>query len=174
MNGGAPVTLVRIKALNHNPTTQMATVVLETEGCGLALGFLIPMNEANRLARVLGLVGCRCAPVYELILEIASHGGFSVSRTVLDGGAEGICASLVLGRDGTAIEVSCHPADAVALAVRTGAPIYATAGAMEHACRLGDAHAHDGQTTTSYPEPEDVASWLGRLRPEDFGPATTR
>jgi bifunctional DNase/RNase len=163
---------MRVTGLTQKPEAQEATLMLEdVTGC-LGLAFVVPMNEANRLARVLGYSTCRCAPVYELIIELAGHGGLSVTRTVLDGDDQGICAALVLERDGAPIEVSCHPADAIALALRTDCPIYAAAGAMDHACRLGHEHAHEQAAPPAPADTDrsDVARWLQDVRPEDFGP----
>jgi len=159
--GGARVTLMQVKALSHNPEEQQATVVLETQAGGLALGFLIPMNEANRLARVLGLSDCRCTPVYDLIRDLVMGLGASVSRTVLDAETEGICARLVFEREDLQLTLPCHPADAIALALLTGKPIYATAEALTRACPLTHPHAHEI-------EHSDLAQWLARVRPEDF------
>ena len=172
------MTLLQVTGLNRKADSDEATVILQDATGGRGLAFVIPMNEANRLARVLGLTACRCAPVYELLLEMVGHGGLTVARTVLDGGDEGICAALVVERGGDPIEVSCHPADAVAVAVRTGSPIYATAGAMEHACQLGDGHRHPVETAVAEPpasgdDAGDVARWLETVRPEDFGPTAT-
>lgn len=66
------MTLMRVRALNPNHQTPLATVVREDVVGQRALGFLIPMNEANRLARVLGLKRC-CAPIYDLTLRLVSH-----------------------------------------------------------------------------------------------------
>jgi bifunctional DNase/RNase len=160
---------MRVTGLTRKPDAEEATLLLQdVTGC-LGLAFVIPMNEANRLARVLGHAACTCAPVYELLLELAGHGGLSVSRTVLDGDDEGICATLIVERDGGAIEGSCHPADAIALAVRTQVPIYAAAGAMDHACRIGQPHTHERPAPAA--EGDDVSRWLEDVRPEDFGPA---
>jgi len=150
---------MRVTGLTQKPDGHEATLMLQDVTGDLGLAFVIPMNEANRLARV-------------LILELAGHGGLSVSRTVLDGDDQGICAAVVVERDGAPIELSCHPADALALALRTDSPIYAAAGAMGHACRLGDAHTHEPPAPAA-PEDTDVARWLQDVRPEDFGSAAT-
>lgn len=155
------MTLMRVKALNHNPEGDLATVVLETQTGNLALGFIIPLNEANRLARVLGLTRCRCAPIYDMVLELVAHLGASVARTVLDCEDQGIYATLVLAEDKAPFELRCHPADGLALALRARAPIYATAEALAHACPLSEPHRHGG-------DDGDVTQWLDRVRPDDF------
>ena len=155
------MTLLRVKALSAGDNARQATVVLETAPGNLALGFLIPMNEANRLARVLGLTRCRCAPVYDLIRDLAMNLSASVTRAVLDAEAEGICATLVLEHEGIEFVLPCHPADAIALALLTNTPIYATADALAHACPLAE---REGQEI-GHPA---VTRWLERVRPKDF------
>jgi bifunctional DNase/RNase len=155
------VTLLRVKALSGIDDARLATVVLETTPGNLALGFHIPMNEANRLARVLGLTRCRCAPVYDLIRGLARSLCASVTRAVLDAEAEGICATLVLEHHGLEISLPCHPADAIALALLTHTPIYATTDALAHACPLAE---REGQETDHL----SVARWLEQVRPKDF------
>jgi bifunctional DNase/RNase len=166
---------MRVTGLTQKTGAHEATLMLQdVTGC-LGLAFVIPMNEANRLARVLGYAACQCAPVYELILELAGHSGLSVSRTVLDGDDQGISAALVVERGGVPIVLACHPADAIALAVRSGSPIYAAAGAMDHACRLGHDHPHEPAAAAGSADVEllDIAQWLQDVRPGDFGPAAT-
>lgn len=155
------MTLLRVKALGGIDNTRLATVVLEASPGNLALGFHIPMNEADRLARVLGLARCRCAPVYDLIRDLARSLRASVTRAVLDAEAEGICATLVLEHHGLEISLSCHPADAIALALLTNTPIYATTDALAHACPLAQ---REGEETDHL----GVARWLERVRPKDF------
>lgn len=156
------MTLMRVTALNHDPGAEAATVVLQTETGDRALGFVVPLNEANRLARVLGLTRCRCAPVYDLVLELVAHLEAAVGCAVLDCEAQGICATLVLDRGSAALELPCHPADALALALSARAPIYATADALARACRLDGSHGCGADSS-------DVAQWLSRVKPDDFG-----
>lgn len=153
---------MQVKALNPDHNARLASVVLETAAGDLALGFLIPMNEANRLARVLGLTRCPCVPIYELVLGMLAHLRGSLIRTVLDAETEGICATLLIEHEGSALRLPSHPADAIALALRTNAPIYATRAALAHACALAN---HSGCEA----ECSQITQWLERVKPGDFG-----
>jgi len=156
------VTRLQIIALNAEPGVREATVVLKATAGNLALGFLIPLNEASRLARVIGLGRCRCVPVYELIQEVFSLVGVSVSHAVLDGDDQGIHSTLVVDREGSAHSLPSHPADAIALAVRANVPIYATRAALDKAYPLAEAEGGG-------PACRHVTEWLERVKPEDFG-----
>lgn len=80
---------------------------------------------------------------------------------MLDAGPPGVGARLVFSRGEAELELECHPADAVGLAVRAGAPIYATPEAISHACRADD-HRRP-------PAGSAVSRWLDDVTPADFG-----
>jgi bifunctional DNase/RNase len=150
--------LMVVKAVRRSASGDEVMVVLQTASGDRYLGFLVPPNEASRLARVLGMGGCPCAPIFELLLGLAHAVGTPVRRAVLDGCPEGIGATLVFRRDGGDLTLPCHPADALALAVRARAPVYATAAALALSCP-----APPG------PVDEATARWLDAVRPSDFG-----
>ena len=120
------MTQMLICRLTHCPGHDTATVVLEDVDRRLEFAFLIPVNEAHRLARVLGLARCPCVPVLELIDGLLAHFNTRVLRVVLDEDEVGISATLYVGENHGEAAFPCHPADALALAERTRAPIYVT------------------------------------------------
>jgi bifunctional DNase/RNase len=156
------MTLMRVKVLTYDPDARQAIAVLEDVAEQLGLAFLVPMNEANRLARALGLTPCSCVPVFELVENLLAHFEARVRRITLDGNEAGVSATLSIGHDGGEATFPCHPADALALAKRASAPIYATEEALRHACPLDQPHSHG----TGYP---GVKEWLERVQPADFG-----
>jgi len=157
------MTLMRVKGLRQQPDGQQAVVVLEDVAARLGLAFFIPINEANRLARILGLADCSCTPVYELVDDMVSAMGATVTRAVLDCESDGIYATLVLDRQGVPIVLRCHPADAIAVALRAQVTIHATAAALAHACPL-----------TVEEREGEIERWLRDVRPDDFRPADAR
>jgi bifunctional DNase/RNase len=137
--------------------TDRGALVLRTADQAREMVLVIPRAEAVRLAPVFGLTPCPCAPLYVLVEELIGRLGARLDRAVLDGRPEGITASLVLA-DGLHGEMlGCHPADAVALALRYYVPILATEAALAHA------HPIDAA-----PSEEPLRAWLARVRPEDF------
>jgi len=115
------------------------------------------MNEANRLARVLGKTCCAGVPIFDLIGEIAEAGGLELVRAEIDGDHQGVNASLVIRRAGRDLAMVCHPADALALAVKAQVPILASDAALAHACPAD----HELRARA-------VRRWLDRPRPADF------
>ena len=61
-----------------------------------------------------------------------------------------------MGWGGAELPVPCYPPDAIALALRTGVPVYATAAALSHA------------EPAPPPPPREITAWLDQVRPDDF------
>jgi bifunctional DNase/RNase len=151
------MTPMRVIEVSTCPHTGQPMVMLQVEGRDRWLAFYIPTNEANRLARCLGMTPCPCTPIFELTEQLIGHLGARVVRAFLEGDERGISAGLVLERGGAELPIPCHPADAVALAVRARAPIVAEDSALAHA------------RPTGTPQPEEaMRNWLDQVRPADF------
>lgn len=64
------------------------------------------------------------------------------------------------------VTVSCRPSDAVAVAVRTGSPIFAEADLMDEAGREApEPRQEEGEETII----DDFRDFINRVSPEDFG-----
>jgi uncharacterized protein len=151
------MTEMRVVDLCTCRQTSRPMVLLEDVDRSRWLSFYLPMNEANRLARVLGKTCCGAVPIFDLLGELAEAGGLELVRAEIDGDQQGVNASLVVRRAGHDLAMVCHPADALALALRANVPILASDAAHAHACPADQGlrgHA--------------VRRWLDRLRPADF------
>lgn len=115
------MTPMRVIEVSTCPHTGQPMVLLQVEGRDRWLAFYLPMNEANRLARCLGMTPCACTPIFELTEQLVGHLGATVVRARLEGDERGISAGLGLDRGGAELLIPCHPADALALAVRARA-----------------------------------------------------
>ena len=127
------------------------------------------MNEANRLARCLGMTPCPCTPIFELTEQLIGHLQAEVRRAHLEGDERGISAGIVLRRDGLEMILPCHPADAVALAVRAGKPIMAHDSALAHARSAPVSGRTDAATEPPATALDAMQAWLDQVRPADFG-----
>jgi bifunctional DNase/RNase len=135
-------------------------LVLETLAGGGPFAFRIPRDEAARVARVLALAGSRRVPVYDLIGAPAASLGGRLSAAVLEvrpGGVAGRVRVVQSEREDHALEIPCRPVDVIALALRVGAPIYATGAALD-----------PPPPGTPGDEATGVAACLERVRPGDF------
>ena len=158
------MTPVRVRGLHGVARDTEAVLVVETLAGGDTFAFRIPPGEAARVARVLGLAGCRRVPVYDLIGALAAGLGGRVSGAVLEmrpGGVAGRVRIVPPEGEDHALEIPCRPADAIALALRVGAPIHATGATLGPA--VPDIPRRDASR---------MAEWLDRVRPEDFASPT--
>jgi bifunctional DNase/RNase len=104
------MTPMRVIEVSTCPHTSRPMVMLQVEGRDRWLAFYIPMNEANRLARCLGMTECPCTPIFELTEQLIGHLQAEVRRAHLEGDERGISAGLVVERDGREMMLPCHPA----------------------------------------------------------------
>ncbi len=163
------MTPMRVIEVSTCPHTGRPMVMLQVEGRDRWLAFYIPMNEANRLARCLGMTQCPCTPIFELTEQLIGHLQAEVRRAHLEGDERGISAGLVLERDGLEMAIPCHPADALALAVRAGKPIMAHDSALAHARSAPVSNPDDAAGEPPPTALDAVQAWLDQVRPADFG-----
>ena len=151
------MTELRVVDLCTCRQTSRPMVLLENVDRSCWLSFYLPRNEANRLARVLGKTCCGAVPIFDLLGEIAQAGGLELVRAEIDGDQQGVSAALVVRHAGHELTMVCHPADALALALRANVPILASDAALAHACPADqELRAHT------------VRRWLDGVSPADF------
>ncbi len=159
MTQGIPVELVGVRI--ELPTNQ-PIVLLREVGGSRYLPIWIGAGEATAIAFALeGMEPQR--PLTHDLLKISIEAlQAQVLRVVVTELKDGIFyADLVLSRDGAEITVSSRPSDAIALAARTGCPIFAFPGVLDEA----------GVEIRDEDEEEEVArfrSFLESVTPEDF------
>ena len=159
-------TQLHVVQLSTCRRTGQPSVVLEDAAHARWLAFYLPANEANRLSRCLGAGPRTCSPIYELVEQLVRGLDARVVRVELDCDDDGVSACLVLDRDGSTASLGCHPADAMALAIRAGAPIVATPAAMARARPVADL-LRSGDLPAGA-DADGLARWLERVSPSDF------
>jgi len=119
-------------------------------------------NEATAIALALQGVEPQRPMTHDLMRDVISALAVSVARIDITHLSEGtFLADLVLERDGEEIVISSRPSDAIALAARTAAPIFADKGLLDEA---GVEIDEDGQEE----EIEKFREFLEDVQPEDF------
>ncbi|HZJ48657.1 MAG TPA: bifunctional nuclease family protein [Acidimicrobiia bacterium] len=167
MNDRIPVELVGVRL--QLPTNQPVVLLREAAGTRF-LPIWIGAVEATAIAyAVEGLVPQR--PLTHDLLRLVAEGlGGTVARVVVTELRDAVFyADLVFERDGEEVHISARPSDAIALAARTGAPIFASPEVIEDAgIEIRD---EDEES-----EIEKFREFLDDLTPEDFvgpeGPTT--
>jgi bifunctional DNase/RNase len=145
------MTLMQVREMRLCPTHRTALVRLDDSEHRMTMTFSAEPREASRLARVIECGPQACSPVFDFVRALLDSFEAGVARIVL---GEGIAGLVYVGWGGAELPVPCYPPDAIALALRAGVPIYATAAALSHA--------------DPTPLPDTLGAWLDRVRPDDF------
>lgn len=154
------MTPMQIRELISCPDHRTTIVVLEDVGQRLRLAMHTDLHQGQRLAREMGRAPCTGNPIYDFIQSLLDSFQAAVSRVMLDD-VQGIGGVIYLRGPEAELTFPCYPPDALALALRAKAPIYATPEALAHAEPLS-------APETPPEHPADVRQWLERVKPEDF------
>lgn len=139
-------------------------ILLLREGDGARyLPIWIGPNEATAIALALQQVVPQRPMTHDLLKLLVEALEAEVARVDVTKLVDGtFFADLILLRNGEQVSISARPSDAIALAARTGAAIFADRGLLDEA---GVEIEEDGQEE----EIEKFREFLEDITPEDFG-----
>jgi bifunctional DNase/RNase len=157
---GIPLELVGVRI--ELPTNQ-PIVLLREVGGDRYLPIWIGAVEATAIAFALEGVEPQRPLTHDLLKDLTDGLGAKVERVVVNDLREGIYyADLVLAVNGGEVVVSARPSDAIALAARTEALLFATPEVLEEAgVEIRDDQDEDAEV-------ERFREFLDTVRPEDF------
>jgi bifunctional DNase/RNase len=151
---------VTIHGLVVDPITERPILVLKVDADDRVLPIWIGHYEANAIALQLENINVPRPMTHDLVCGILSQANLPLKEVLIcDLRDNTYFADLVLMSNGQEIHVDARPSDAVALAVRSGAPILVEDSLFE---RMAD--SDDGGENT-----EQVLRWLEKLTPEELG-----
>ena len=120
---------IRVSLMNYQ-----RVVILRVKESNRYLPIWIGPNEADSIALKLQEVSVARPLTHDLLRSVITSIGASVSRIVVsDLNNDTFYAKIVLQYNGTTMEVDSRPSDAIALAVRTNAPIFADDSVVDKA-----------------------------------------
>jgi hypothetical protein len=159
MSDGVPVELVGVRI--ELPSNQPIVLLKEVGGTRY-LPIWIGAGEATAIAFALEGVQPPRPLTHDLLKLSLEALDASVERVVVTEMRDGIYyADLVLVREGEEVIVSSRPSDAIALAARTGSPIFVSPQVLEES----------GVEIRDEEEEDEVArfrNFLDSIKPEDF------
>lgn len=143
---------MRVEGLLFDPRSNMYILLLkEVEGTG-TLPIWIGKPEADSIALALGKVATPRPLTHDLVKNIVDGLRVKIVRVVVTEITDNTYYALIYLNDGAKETlVDARPSDAVAVALRAGAPIFVEDDIM--ATRSAD----------------ELDEWLKNLKPEDFG-----
>ncbi len=143
------------------PANQPIILLREADGARY-LPIWIGAVEATAIAYALEGVVPQRPMTHDLLRDVTSALGARVERVIVTELRDSVFfADLVLGGDGDEVIVSARPSDAIALAARTGASLYASPEVLEDAgIEIAEEEAED--------EIERFREFLDEVTPDDF------
>ena len=117
-----------------DPNTQAPVVVLKDESGGVNLPIWIGIAEATSIASAIKQISMARPLTHDLMYETFNQIGVSVQRIVItDLKDSTYYAELILSMGDKAIILDSRPSDAIALALRSSAPIFVVEKVLEQA-----------------------------------------
>ena len=169
---------VRLRAVRVDLQSNTPVLLLqESEGLGRTLPIFIGAPEATAIAFALQGMDTPRPMTHDLIRDLLEALDADVARVVVtELRSSTYYAEIVLVRDGDEVPVSSRPSDAVAVAVRTGAPLFVADDLMdaEGIMLAVDEEEEESEEEAVVAEgnPEEIVgefrSFLDSIRPEDF------
>lgn len=142
------------------PSNQPIVLLKEVNG-DRYLPIWIGAVEATAIAFALQGIETPRPMTHDLLRDILSETDVSVDRVLINDLVDStFYATIHMGREGKAVEISSRPSDAIALAVRINAPIYAAEEVLDQA----GIELKDEEET----EVERFRQFLDEVSPADF------
>jgi bifunctional DNase/RNase len=153
---------MRIQGLLVDPITKSPIVLLADTSSNAKLPLFVGIFEADAIARALERVTPPRPMTHDLMRDLVSHLGAQVDRVVIHDLKDNVFyALLMLKTPNGPIEVDVRPSDAIALALRTGSPIYARRSVIDAAQHLDLLAGHE--------DAERMRRWLEGLDDNELG-----
>jgi len=153
---------MRIKGLVVDPISKMPIVVLQDPETDRLLPIWIGVFEANAIALKIENIATPRPMTHDLISGLLSRLSITVEKITVSDIRNNTFYAVISCRRGTEdIQIDSRPSDAIALALRTDAPIFVEEDVISR--------AHSLTLDPSLDNPENLCKWLETLQPEDFG-----
>ncbi len=174
---------VRVERLTLDRATQSPVVVLREEDGERALPIWIGASEASAIHMQLTQVTVGRPLTHDLLVATIRDLGATLDRVVVTRVEQNTYyAELRLTVAGREVALDARPSDSIAVALRTGSPIFVEDGLLEMVkIEIAEGDEPPPPSPPSAPEPstppaseegmsaKDLQEYLRRLDPEDFG-----
>jgi hypothetical protein len=154
---------MKVRGLALDPVSNMPIIILRDEEEKRSLPIWVGLFEANAIALELEKISTPRPMTHDLIKNILESVEAKVEKIVVNDLRDNTFFALIHLRLGDEeITVDSRPSDAIAVALRVGAPIFVDEDVVRRARSVEVAPKEaDDQ--------EKLKEWLQNLKPEDFG-----
>jgi len=151
-----------IKGLMVDPITNMPIVILRDKDGQHVLPIWVGIFEANAIALQIENISTPRPMTHDLLRNVIQDLNASVQKIVVCDLQENTFFALIyLSLNGGTVAIDARPSDAIALALRTRAPIFVEDSVIDNAKNV--------DVTSEKSDAERLHKWLESLDPEDLG-----
>jgi bifunctional DNase/RNase len=151
-----------IKGLMIDPMTNMPIVILRDEDGQRTLPIWVGPVEANAIALQIENVAPPRPMTHDLLRNLLAGLDARLERVIISDLKDGtFYAYLELVRDGEVVFVDARPSDALALSIRTKAPVFVDTSVLDQARTV--------EISSDQVDRERLQRWLESLDPDDLG-----
>ena len=151
-----------IKGLMVDPITNTPIVILRDKEGQKVLPIWVGIFEANAIALQIENIATPRPMTHDLLRNVIHDLKASVQKIVVCDLQENTFYALIyLGLNGDTVAIDARPSDAIALALRTRAPIFVEDAVIDNAKNV--------DVTSEKSDADRLHKWLESLDPEDLG-----
>ena len=151
-----------IKGLMVDPITNMPIIILRDKEGDKVLPIWVGLSEANAIALQIENISTPRPMTHDLLRNVIQDLKASVHKVVVCDLQENTFYALIyLSLGGETVAIDARPSDAIALALRTRAPIFVEDTVIDNAKTV--------DLTTDTADSERLHKWLESLVPDDLG-----
>ena len=151
-----------IKGLMVDPISNMPIVILRDKEGSKTLPIWVGMFEANAIALQIENISTPRPMTHDLLRNVIQDLKASVQKVVVCDLQENTFYALIyLSLNGDTLAVDARPSDAIALALRTRAPIFVEDSVIDNAKTV--------DFTSEKNDSDRLQKWLESLDPDDLG-----
>jgi len=159
---------MKVKGLALEPLSNMPVIILRDEEEKRSLPIWVGLFEANAIALELEKISTPRPMTHDLIKKILESLDARVQKIVVNDVRDNTFYAVIHLRLGSAdITVDSRPSDAIALALRVGAPIFVDEEVV-HKARTVEVAKETEISTGKGDDPAKIKEWLESLKPGDF------
>ncbi|HET6373101.1 MAG TPA: bifunctional nuclease family protein [Candidatus Polarisedimenticolia bacterium] len=153
---------MKIKGLMIDPINQMPIIILKEPNGDAVLPIWVGLFEANAIALQMEKVATPRPMTHDLLKNMMSQLKAEIVKIVITDLKENTFYAVIhLSHQGGTVSVDSRPSDAIALALRAGAPIFVEQDVITR--------AKNTDMTRDAGESDRLRQWLEKLDPEDLG-----
>jgi bifunctional DNase/RNase len=153
---------MKIKGLMIDPITQNPIIILKDPKGDAVLPIWVGLFEANAIALQIEKISTPRPMTHDLLKNVLGHLEAKITKVVITDLKENTFYAVIhLDHKGTPVTVDSRPSDAIAVALRSDAPIFVDEDVVIRAKSV-DMIKEAGES-------DRLRQWLEKLDPEDLG-----